>query len=265
MRKILLYFILILSSLIVIYSLFNIFSWVMDNNKTDRLIESLKELSNTDIEFSDYTLVNPPKDKNDIYYKYIDTNFNQVDFNSLLKENSDTVGWIKIEGTNIDYPIVRSTDNEFYLNHSFDKSYNKVGWIFLDFRNSLENLSLNTVIYGHNRKDNNMFGSLENVLKEMWYEDYNPVIKLSTPKENSIWQIVSVYEIKKESYYMTTYFKNNEKYQEFLDTIINRSKFNFNTHIDTNDVILTLSTCKDMYGNRIVVHSKLIKKGTYSN
>ena len=264
MKKIILYIILFLSSLLVIYSLSKIIIWIDDTDKSGKLSEELKELSKDEnIVFNDYELVNPPKDKNDIYWIYVDTKFIQVDFKTLLDKNKDTVGWINVGGTNVDYPVVQYSDNEFYLNHSFDKSYNKVGWIFLDYRNSLDNLSLNTVIYGHNRKDNNMFGSLENTLKEEWFNNKsNHVIKLSTPYQNTIWQIISVYEIKKEVYYMTTYFKNKEKYKEFLNTIIKRSKFDFNTSVDTNDLILTLSTCKDMYGNRIVVHSKLIKKGT---
>lgn len=83
---------------------------------------------------------------------------------------------------------------------------------------------------------------------------------MSTINENMIFLIFSVYTIKKESYYITTDFDSNDNFQKFLDTIYNRSKFNFETSIDTNDKILTLSTCLDNYDNRIVIHAKMIKK-----
>ncbi len=262
MKK-MLYVSLLLSIILMFYSLIYIFLWALDKNKTDRLNEKLKELSNiTDIVFENYTLVNPPKDKNDIYYEYIDTNFLKVNFDEILKENNDTVGWILFDGTKINYPIVKYSDNNFYLDHSFDKSQNKVGWIFLDYRNNLDNLGNNTIIYGHGRKDYTMFGSLREVLKDDFINDKkNHIIKLSTISNYYIWQIFSVYEIQKETYYITTYFKSEDEYQKFLDTIKYRSKFNFNTSLNINDKVLTLSTCKDIYGNRIVVHAKLIKKG----
>ena len=261
-NKNLIYIFIYLSILIIFFSAFYIFSWYIDKNKTENLTEELKELSDIkDIVFDNYTLINPPLDKSDIYYEYIDTPFMEINFNELIKENSDTVGWILVNGTEVNYPVVQYSDNDFYLNHSFDKEKNKVGWIFLDYRNNIDELGYNTIIYGHGRKDYTMFGSLREVLKEEWFNDKsNHIIKLSTKDESTIWQIISVYEIPKETFYITTYFKNIYKYQEFLDTIRNRSKFKFNTNVDTNDKILTLSTCKDIYGNRIVVHAKLIKK-----
>ena len=106
-----------------------------------------------------------------------------------------------------------------------------------------------------------MFGSLPSLLDDKWFEDKSHhLIKISTTTSNMIWQIFSVYTIPKESYYITTHFKNNDEYQKFIDTIKNRSTIDFNTSLDINDKILTLSTCKDYQGNRIVVHAKLIKK-----
>ena len=107
-----------------------------------------------------------------------------------------------------------------------------------------------------------MLGTLKNVLEDSWYQDKkNHIIKLSTPKENTIWQIFSVYIIQKESYYITTHFSNNT-FSSFIDTLLSRSKFQFDTEVNTNDKILTLSTCKNNFGKRIVVHAKLIKKET---
>ena len=105
-----------------------------------------------------------------------------------------------------------------------------------------------------------MFGSLSKVLKQSWYKDKsNHIIRLSTPKEDSLWQIFSVYVIKEETYYITTSWPSDTEYLDFLNTIKKRSKYNFNTELNTNDKILTLSTC---YSDteRTVVHAKLIKR-----
>ena len=83
---------------------------------------------------------------------------------------------------------------------------------------------------------------------------------MSTPKENTMWQIFSTYTIPKESYYITTNFKNDGDYATFLKTIKERSEEEFSGTVNTNDKILTLSTCKDNFGNRVVMHAKLIKK-----
>lgn len=185
----------------------------------------------------------------------------EYDFDKLKKMNSDIVGYIEVDNTNISYPVVKSSDNSYYLNHSYKKEKNNIGSIFLDYRNDLDNLSKNNIIYGHGRLDNTMFGSLNNLLdssnldsKESYY------ITLSTPKSIMTFKIFSVYTIPKEGYYIKTYFSSNEYFKEFLETIMKRSIYNFNTDVNTNDKILTLSTCKDNFGKRVVVHAKLLKK-----
>ena len=185
----------------------------------------------------------------------------EYDFDELKKINSDIVGYIEVDNTEVSYPVVKSSDNSYYLNHSFDGKKNEIGSIFLDYRNDLDNLSKNNIIYGHGRLDNTMFGSLNNLLdssnldsKESYY------ITLSTPNSIMTFKIFSVYTIPKEGYYIKTYFSSNKYFKEFLETIMKRSIYNFNTDVNTNDKILTLSTCKDNFGKRVVVHAKLLKK-----
>ena len=185
----------------------------------------------------------------------------EYDFDKLKEINTDIVGFIEVDNTNISYPVVKSSDNRYYLNHSYKKEKNNIGSIFLDYRNDLDNLSKNNIIYGHGRLDNTMFGSLNNLLdsnnldsKESYY------ITLSTPKSIMTFKIFSVYTIPKEGYYIKTYFSSNKYFKEFLETIMKRSIYNFNTDVSTNDKILTLSTCKDNFGKRVVVHAKLLKK-----
>ena len=185
----------------------------------------------------------------------------EYDFDKLKEINSDIVGFIEVDNTNISYPVVKNSDNSYYLNHSYTQEKNNIGSIFLDYRNDLDNLSKNNIIYGHGRLDNTMFGSLNNLLdssnldsKESYY------ITLSTPKSIMTFKIFSVYTIPKEGYYIKTYFSSNKYFKEFLETIMKRSIYNFNTDVSTNDKILTLSTCKDNFGKRVVVHAKLLKK-----
>ena len=194
------------------------------------------------------------------YWTYSNMTIMSVDFNELLNQNPDTVGWIYVNNTKINYPVVQSGDNSYYLNHSYKKTYSESGWIFADFRSNLNNLEKNTVLYGHGRIDYTMFGSLDETLKSSWYTNpENQIIKLSTPSKNMLWQVISVYTIPSESYYLTHTFENDESYQNFLNTITSRSIYNFNVGVNTSDHILTLSTCLDNNGNRVVLHAKLVK------
>jgi len=132
----------------------------------------------------------------------------------------------------------------------------------MDYRNNASNLSRNTIIYGHSRLDTTMFGTLKNILKTSWLNNKNNyIIKLSTAAENTMWQVFSVYTIPTENYYITTDFNNNAEYQNWLNTMVSRSEYNFKVAVNTNDKILTLSTCYG-YGNnqRVVMQAKLIKR-----
>ncbi len=261
-KIILLFSALALSLYITLSNIQNISKWIKDNQNNKKITEEIKTKTTTQ-EPLQTTLINPPENPEDQYWKYKDIKLQQIDFTNLIEQNSDTIGWIKVEGTQVDYPIVQTTNNDYYLTHSFDKTENEAGWIFSDFRNNLQNLNTNTIIYGHARKDNTMFGSLKNTLENDWYQnEMNHIIKITTPKESTIWQIFSIYTIPKETYYLTSNFTNIESYQLFIKTITKRSIFTFNTTVNTNDKIITLSTCKDLYGNRLVIHAKLIKKGT---
>lgn len=230
--------ILLVLGIIISLIIYNITKYIYDYRKDLDFKEKLKE-----------EIVN------------IDSDFLEVDFKKLESINNDVVGYIEIANTDISYPIVKGGDNSYYLNHSFDKENSSNGSIFLDYRNDLDNLSKNNIIYGHGRLDNTMFGSLDNLLEDAWLNDEsNYYIRVTTPNNNMIFKIFSVYTIEKESYYIKTYFSNSKYFKSFLETIMKRSIFNFGTDVSTNDKILTLSTCKDNFGKRIVVHAKLLKK-----
>ena len=247
-----------------LFSLYKIINWGVDNKKTSDITKKIEEsVTVNEVEdTSDTTLISEEEDKNNPYWYYISFPLINVDISELKNQNSDTVGWINVNNTNVNYPFVHTSDNDFYLDHSFDKSYNEAGWLFLDYRNNTDLNGRNNIIYAHSRLDKTMFGSLSRVLSYSWYSNKdNHIIRISLENENSSWQIFSVYKIKTETYYITTDFNNDSQYLEFLNTIKNRSLYDFNANLSVDDKILTLSTC---YSDteRTVVHARLIKKSS---
>lgn len=253
----------ILFLMIFIGCLFKLANWYKDNKNTDKNIEQIEEITAVEeiVDTEEATeLINAPEEPESDYWYYIKFPLIQVDFNELIKKNEDTVAWIQVNNTNINYPIVQTDNNDYYLTRSYDKSVNEAGWVFMDFRNSSDLNNKNTIIYAHSRLDKTMFGSLSKVLKPAWYQNKdNHIIKISTPTENSLWQIFSVYKIEAENYYITTDFVSENTYMEFLSTIKDRSKYDFDVTLNESDSIITLSTC---YSDteRTVVHAKKIKK-----
>lgn len=260
-RKIIRHLIAILCFIIIILSLYTIFNWYVDNSKIKHIETKIEKNINIKSINLDGELINPPSNINSNYYYYVNFPFIDVDFSSLMAINKETIAFIQVNNTNVNYPVVKTKDNTYYLKHSFDMKKNLAGWIFMDYRNNEDNLDDNTVIYGHSRLDGTLFGSLRNVLSNGWQKNKdNYVINLSTIKDNLLFQIFSIYTINKESYYMMTNFENENEKQEWLDTMKKRNIAPIKTDVDINDKILTLSTCKNSKGERIVVQAKLIKK-----
>ena len=184
----------------------------------------------------------------------------KVDFEKLREVNNDTVAYLYVKGTDISYPVVRTDNNRFYLNHSYDKSKNNAGWIFMDARNKLDGKDKNVIMYGHNRIDGIMFGTLKNVLTDDWFKNKdNRYVELVTPEETRVYAIFSVYKIRVEDYYITTGFKENE-FNDFVNEMKGRSYYNFKVDVSEEDEIVTLSTCILFDEYRLVLHAKLIKK-----
>ena len=247
---------------IIVVCLVKIVFWLKDNKTTSEVVNDITNNTNIEEKKDDENteLVNKEENTTSDYWYYIKFPLIDVDINNLKEKNSDTVGWINVNNTNINYPYVQGKDNNYYLDHSFNKKYNEAGWVFLDYRNDKNLSNKNNILYAHSRLDKTMFGSLSKTLKSNWYNNKdNHIIRLSTETENTMWQIFSVYKIPEETYYITTNFNSDNDYQKFLNTIKERSIHNFSTNLTTNDKILTLSTC---YSDteRTVVHAKLIKR-----
>ena len=180
-------------------------------------------------------------------------------YKKLLGKNSDTVGWLTVPGTKIDYPVLKGSDNSYYLERDFNRDRDSNGWIFMDYRNNEEDLDSNTIIYGHNRYYSGvMFGTLNNVTKKRWLNnESNHYITFNTMSKSMTWKVFSIYSIDVTSDYLYINFENDENYQNFINLVRGRSNYQFNTEVTTNDKILTLSTCLDN-DKRLVVHAVLV-------
>ena len=232
---------------ILIYSVTQIVKWYIHNKQNE---EIMKEISSTITTVVDTEQTTETKEES---YR--------IDFDALKQVNSDTVAFLKVNGTEIEYPIVKTTNNDFYLKHSFDKTYNAAGWIFADYRNKIDASDKNIIIYGHNRKNGTMFSSLRNILNKNWYEnEENLKIQLITQSEELIYEVFSIYQIEKESYYLQTNFSNNDEYSNFIEILKSRSIKNFNIDVTFKDQILTLSTCGNDNNYRVVLHAKKYNK-----
>lgn len=184
----------------------------------------------------------------------------KIDFDSLKKRNKDTKGWLKVNGTSINHPVVQAEDNDYYVHTTIDREYNFGGWPFFDFRNNLDGKDKNIIIYGHNMRDGTMFHDLRYSFNEEWYnKEENQIITLHTITETKKYKIFSMYKVPSEDYYITTNFNNDLEFKEFLKVIYSRSLINFNKKIDEIEQILTLSTCDYNLKNRIVIHAFEIK------
>ena len=246
---------------LIVFSSYEIYSWYQDNQDIKNLNKDIKKKTKIRKNNDDGELVDPVDDKENDYWYYVGLPFYEVDFNELLKKNKDTVAFIHMENTNINYPVVQAKNNDYYLHHAFDKSRNDAGWVFLDYRNNINNLDDNNVIYGHGRLDKTVFGSLKDSLTKKWQTNKdNYAIWLSTPKENMVFQIFSIYTIQEESYYITTHFNSESSKQKWLDTMKGRNTAPIDTPVSLNSNILTLSTCQNNEGGRIVVQAKLVKR-----
>ena len=249
-------------------SIFEIIRWNLESNETEEQIKEIHDIIEVEevieTEDDEIEVIEQEEDipQSSPYWDYINMNLINIDFSELKSINSDTKGWIQVNGTNINYPFVQTKDNDYYLKHSYDKSYNTGGWVFLDYRNNINSIGKNTIIYAHSRKDETMFGTLKNILKSGWLNDTdNYIVKLSTETENTLWQVFSVYHIPTTNDYIKVNFATKEEFKNWADMLINRSAYNFNTSVNENDNVLTLSTCYNKK-EKVVLHAKLIKKET---
>jgi sortase B len=176
----------------------------------------------------------------------------------LRKINTDYRLWMKINNTNINYPVVQGNDNSYYLNHDFQHKKSKVGTVFIDYRNNLEK-SRNIIIYGHNMNDGSMFHDLVKY-KDVDFYKANSEIMITSDNKEYKYKIFSVYVAKSTDNYFKIVFNSAKEFESYLNDVMNKSLINSDIKAGSGDKIITLSTCSYEFDDaRTVIHAKLIQ------
>lgn len=184
-------------------------------------------------------------------------------FHDLLEENEDTVGWLKIADTNVDYPILQSDNNTDYLTKSFSGEESITGSIFMDYRNDItDEEERNFIIYGHRVKDGSMFEDLTKFLDEDFFKDHQTFTFETLYNEYEA-EIFAVYNTLIDFNYIETDFSSDEDFEQLVSQMQEKSTYNTDVDVQADDQIVTLSTCEytlDPVDSRLVIHAKLTKR-----
>ena len=182
-----------------------------------------------------------------------------MDFTALREKNEEIIGWITLDETMIDYPIVQGSNNSYYLSRSAEKKSSKSGAIFLDYRAEKDFSNFSSVIYGHNMNAGTMFGGLVK-FKDKTYFDEHKTGYLYIPDKTYRLQIISVAITQPDSEYYRYAFSSEAEKQEHIEMIENTAlHWRESEDIDSEDRLLILSTCSYEKKNaRTVLVAKLI-------
>ncbi len=247
MKKILKNIFLFVLIVVFLFSLYKIILYIVQTNTSKEL--NNKIISEVIIENSIITSNSNNETKIKLPFK--------IDFQKLNNMNTDIKGWIYLENSPINYPILQSTDNDYYLHNGVDKKNNVAGSIFLDYENNGDFSDKNIIIYGHNMKNDTMFGTLQDYRRQDYFNNHNKMYLMSPTKNYSI-EIFAGFTISSDnSIYSLT---ENNINQEQIAQYMKNSDFNSDVIVDENDKIIILSTCSYDYKDaRYVVMGKMIE------
>lgn len=185
-----------------------------------------------------------------------------VDFEKLRRVNKDVVGWIYCEGTVINYPVMRGADNDFYLDHTYDKAPNRAGSIFIEALNAPDFADSNTIIYGHHMKNGAMFATLKSWADQEYYEEH-PEFWLLTPDQDYRILLFSGYTTSAASGTYAIFQGPGPEFEEYLRAACANSDFSTDVEPDPNGKFVLLSTCEYVFEDaRYVLHGMLVPCGT---
>ncbi len=186
-------------------------------------------------------------------------NFTKANFVALAEINPDVVGWLSLEDTVINYPIVQGSDNEYYLHHLFTKEYNNTGCIFMDVDNAKDFSDLNTVLYAHHMRNGSMFAELEGYRDQEYYDTHRELV-LQTPSGNYLVEPFAGLLTDGYSDYIQIGFQDSDSFLSYVNQMRSQSTFQSDVTITAEDRILTMSTCRyDVENGRYAVFAKLTK------
>lgn len=185
-----------------------------------------------------------------------------LDWSSLYAENKDIYAWIYIPGTQVDYPVLQSAlDDTYYLNHNIDGSYGKPGCIYTEKINSKDFTNYNTVLYGHNMKNGEMFGCLHDYEDKTFFDE-NPYVYVYTEEKTYVYEIFAAYTATNAHILNTNDFSTQEGFADYLDNVVyNKAltgNFRNDTRVTSDNRIITLSTCTSNSSKRWLVQAVLV-------
>ncbi len=186
-----------------------------------------------------------------------------VDFDALRENGPDIIGWLNLPDTVINYPVTQTDDNEYYLHHLYDGTYNKVGCLFADYENKADFSDRNTIIYGHNMRDGSMFAAL-NEYDEQSYFDTHKQMYLVTPEGGYLCEVFTAFVAKPSESGSDTSpwclsWKDDGAYTTWLTAMAERSVVETDVTVTSSDKVLTLSTCTPGGASRFIVMAKLVE------
>lgn len=188
-------------------------------------------------------------------------------FDTLYDQNSDIKGWITIPNTVINYPVVQTHDNSYYLSKGFNKTDDNHGTLFLDYRDNINPMSQNLIIYGHEMKDGQMFHSIRDYEKVSFYNS-SPIITFNTLYRNDKWKVFAAFianTLPPKGYvfdYLITDFNSSKDFRSFIDEVNARSLIKTSVDVKPGDTLLTLSTCTYEFPEaRFVVMARRVREG----
>lgn len=255
-KKIVRNILLLVLIFIFLFSFINLFRWIKYNRQASNMAKTLKE----DCFSENIEIENIRNDNNSNVNKIFQ---NPIDFNALKEINEDVIGWIRIENTDIDYPIVQAKDNDYYLHRDINKKYSTCGWIFMDYKNTNSFIDKNTVLYGHNIKSGIMFYDLQKILDNKL--GTNITIEIFTPEEKLEYRVYSSYLEEPEDYAIKSNLVEESDVQDYIKEMLGRSSILYNIVPDKTDKLITLSTCDSSGKNRIIIHGVYVNGQTYEN
>ena len=213
--------------------------------------ESSREISNSEI--TEIALSPEPEETSHPG----ETKSSPIDFDRLEEISPDIRGWIRLEGTRVDYPVMQSRNNDYYLSRAVNGEWNKVGTPFMDFRNSGDFSDRLTVIYGHYMGDGSMFTDIHNYKSQKFYDEH-PYIDLYTPDGSfRILPVAGVYQ-NVEYWDFTFDYDSDEAFLRQIETWKALSTFNSDTEYDAEDRFVALTLCTyDVENSRFLLVGKL--------
>lgn len=176
-----------------------------------------------------------------------------VDFSYLQSQNPDCIGWIRFEHLNINYPIMQGEDNDYYLHHTLNGSYLYAGSIFMNYQNKKDFSDMNTFIFGHNMKNDSMFGLLGNFKNKETFRE-NPYFWIYTSQAAYRYDIFSCFVADADEDTYTVYHEESDAYRAYIEKLKANSAYDTGVEVDGSDHIVTLSTCtSEGYDYRYIV------------